>query len=80
MALYGWGMQRRIFLIYGELHWLETQLEALGHQPVPPELKTRMKNLEERTSRVKVSTKYIPMLYNLKDTLAHVRARLIKQG
>ncbi len=79
-ALYGWGMQRKIFLIYGELHWLESEIDKLGSAPPPPELLARMKQLEERANRAKVSAKYMPMLYSLKDTLRTVRARLDRQG
>ena len=79
-SLYGWGMQRKIFLIYGELHWLETQIDALGGRSPGREIWDRMKLLEERTNRVRVSTNYIPMLYNLKETVAYVRARLVRLG
>jgi hypothetical protein len=40
----------------------------------------RMKRLVERTNQVKVSSKYIPMLYSLKDTVERIRTRLEKQG
>jgi TRAP-type uncharacterized transport system substrate-binding protein len=76
MSLYGWGVQRRIFTLYGELHWLESQLDALGKGPVPPELEARMRTLEARARRLRVSSKYIPMVYSLKDTLATVRQQM----
>ncbi len=75
-SLYGWGMQRRIFLIYGELHWLETEINKLGSRPPTEEILTRLKHLEDRTNRVRVSSNYIPMLYSLKENIAYVRARL----
>jgi hypothetical protein len=78
--LYGWGMQRRIFLIYGELHWLEREINQLGARKPTEEILARMKSLEERANRVRVSTNYIPMLYNLKETIAYVRGRLKKAG
>jgi hypothetical protein len=79
-SLYGWGMQRRIFLLYGELHWLEMELNKLGRQPPTEEIRNRMKHLEERADRVRVSSNYIPMLYSLKENIAYVRARLARQG
>jgi len=79
-SLYGWGMQRRIFLIYGELHWLEGELDKLGALPPTPELLARMKHLEERTNRVKVPAAYLPMLFELKSTLGYVRSRLNARG
>jgi hypothetical protein len=79
-SLYGWGMQRRIFLLYGELHWVEMEINKLSGQPPTEEIRTRMKHLEERANRVRVSSNYIPMLYSLKENIAYVRARLAKQG
>jgi TRAP transporter TAXI family solute receptor len=76
MSLYGWGMQRKIFSLYGELHWLETEIDKLGGAAPSGELLTRMQKLEVRVRRVKVSANYMPLLYSLKDTLANVRRRL----
>jgi TRAP-type uncharacterized transport system substrate-binding protein len=75
-SLYGWGMQRRIFLPYGELHWVEMEINKLGQQPPTEEIRNRMKHLEERADRVRVSANYIPMLYSLKENIAYVRGRL----
>jgi TRAP-type uncharacterized transport system substrate-binding protein len=75
MAIYGWGMQRRIFVLYGELHYLETQLDKAEGKSTP-ELKARLKDIEERAHRIKVPAKFVPMLYSLKDSLKGVRARI----
>jgi TRAP-type uncharacterized transport system substrate-binding protein len=79
-SLYGWGMQRKIYLIYGELNFLELEINKLGNRPPTEEILAHLKHLEDRTNRVRVSSTYIPMLYNLKETLAYVRARLESQG
>ena len=79
-SLYGWGMQRKIFLLYGELYWVEMEINKLGNKPATEELLARMKHVEDRANRVKVSSNYIPMLYNLKETLNYVRLRLDKMG
>jgi hypothetical protein len=73
-------MQRKIFLIYGELHWLESQIDKLEGRPAPEALRARMKSLEERTQRVHVARKFIPLLYSLKENLAFVRGRIDEQG
>ena len=78
--LYGWGMQRKIFTAYGELHWIELQVDKLGSGPVPPELEVRMKRLEDRVGRIRLATKYLPMHYSLKDNLASVRERINARG
>ena len=79
-SLYGWGMQRKIFLIYGELYWLESQIDNLGNRAPTKEILDHMKHLEQRANRVRVASNYMPMLYNLKETLAYVRGRLDRQG
>jgi hypothetical protein len=47
-ALYGWSMRRRIFHLYGELKFLEAELEARGVAQAGPELSAR---LEPRAAR-----------------------------
>lgn len=59
-GLYGWGMQRKIFLLYGELHWVESQIERLDGRPVPQDLNDRFTHLEERVRRVRVASNYFP--------------------
>jgi len=75
-ALYGWGMRRRIFLIYGELLWLESEMETRGAGRTTDDLSARLQALERRTQRVRVPPIYIPLLYTLKEHLGHVRGRL----
>jgi TRAP-type uncharacterized transport system substrate-binding protein len=79
-VLYGWGMQRKIYVIYAELHGLVKELDNLGTQAPSADLLARVKRLEEKTNKVRVSTKYIPMLYSLKDTVEHIRERVDKQS
>jgi TRAP-type uncharacterized transport system substrate-binding protein len=79
MAFYGWLIQRKFFQIYGELHWLEREMDKLDGKKPPEELLTRMKHLEHRTNRIKVSSQYVPMLYTLKENVAYVRGRLDRQ-
>jgi hypothetical protein len=67
-------------LIYGELHWLESEIVKLGSKPPTRDILDRMKRLEERTSRVRVASKYMPMLYTLKDNIGTVRAKLQRPG
>ncbi|HJT25460.1 MAG TPA: TAXI family TRAP transporter solute-binding subunit [bacterium] len=78
-SLYGWGMQRKIYLIYGELYFLESEIDKLGNKAPTKEILDRMTHLEQRANRVRVASNYMPMLYNLKETLAYVRGRLDRQ-
>ena len=75
LFIYGWGMQRKIFLIYGELWWLESELAALGSNPPSKELRDELEHLVKRTGRIRVSSKYIPMLYDLKERVGLVQKR-----
>lgn len=79
-SLYGWGMQRKIYLIYGELYFLESEIDKLGQRAPTKGILDRMKHLEERANRVRVASNYMPMLYNLKETIAYVRGRLDRKG
>ncbi len=74
--LYAWGMRRRIFLIYGELRWLENELEDRGAGQSADRLLTRLRDLERRTNRVRVASPYMSMLYTLKAHINLVRGKL----
>jgi TRAP-type uncharacterized transport system substrate-binding protein len=76
MAFYGWAVQRKFYQIYGELHWLEREMDKLDGKKPADEILTRMKSLEGRANRIKVPSKYVPMLYTLKENVAFVRSRL----
>ena len=75
-ALYGWGMRRRIFLIYGELLWLEREMENRGAGQSTDALLTRLSQLERRANRVRVTSPFISMLYILKTHIELVREKL----
>ena len=76
MAFYGWAIQRKFYQIYGELHWLEREMDKLDGKKPADEILNRMKSLEHRANRIKVPSKYVPMLYTLKENVAFVRSRL----
>jgi len=76
MAFYGWAVQRKFYQIYGELHWLEREIDKLDGKKPSDEILSRMKSLEHRANRIKVPSKYVPMLYTLKENVAFVRGRM----
>jgi len=76
MSLYAWVTHRKMYMVYGELHWVEMELDKLGDNPPTEAILIRMNHLEHRTNRMKVAANYMPMLYSLKDTIAQVRRRL----
>jgi hypothetical protein len=74
-ALYGWSMRRRIFRLYGELKYIETELENAGGIPASG-LLTQLQRLEERANRLQLPFAFAPFLYQLRNHIALVRARI----
>jgi len=74
-ALYGWSMRRRIFRLYGELKYIETELENARAIPAA-DLLTQLQRLEERANRLQLPFAFAPFLYQLRNHIALVRARI----
>jgi TRAP-type uncharacterized transport system substrate-binding protein len=79
-ALYGWSMRRRIFRLYGELKFLEAELEAKGLAQVGPQLSARLDQLEQRADHMRVPSAFAHMLYTLRLHIDMVRARIAKRN
>src|SRR5215831_9258237 len=75
-TLYGWNMRRRIFRLYGELKFIEVELEARGGGGrASEELRARLQRLEERANHLFVPFAYAPFLYQLRNHIGLVRSR-----
>ncbi len=74
-TLYGWSMRRRIFRLYGELKFIEVELEARGERAAE-ELSARLQRLEERANHLPVPAAFAHFLYQLRNHIALVRARI----
>ena len=72
-VLYAWSMRRRIFRLYGELKFLEDELEK--GRPAD-ELRPRLDRLEERANHIHVPMAFRQLQYTLRDHIGLVRARL----
>jgi hypothetical protein len=77
-ALYGWGMRRRIFRLYGELRFLEHDLESRHPGQSGGDLTVRLERLEERVNHMRVPVFYSNMLYTLRMHIILVRERFKK--
>jgi TRAP-type uncharacterized transport system substrate-binding protein len=75
-ALYGWGMRRRIFNLYGELKFLEADLEARAPGAPVDNLRASLEKLEHRAHHMRVPVAFAHMLYTLRVHIGLVRARL----
>jgi TRAP-type uncharacterized transport system substrate-binding protein len=75
-GIYGWGMRRRVFRLYGELKFLETQLDARGGSELVTDLHEALEQLEARANRMHTPTAFAHIVYTLRLHIALVRDRL----
>jgi len=75
-ALYGLQMQRRIFRLYGELRFLERDVESHGVGQSTGDLSSRLDRIEEKANRLRVPVFYSNMLYTLRMHISLVRERM----
>jgi TRAP transporter TAXI family solute receptor len=75
-ALYGWGMRRRIFRLYGELKFLEGDLERRNSGEEAGDLMEQLERLDVRANQLQVPLAYENLLYNLRRDIQLVRERL----
>jgi hypothetical protein len=74
-ALYGWSMRRRIHRLYGQLKFIEAELET--STPVEPAaVLEQLDSLEKRANRMRVPVAFTQMLYMLKQHISLVRERI----
>jgi TRAP-type uncharacterized transport system substrate-binding protein len=78
-ALYGWSMRRRIFLLYGELKFLEAEFEA-NTGGGPAVLMEELDHLEARANQMRVPMAFAHLLYTLKHHIGLVRDRIRDGG
>jgi len=74
-ALYGWGMRRRIFRLYGELKFIEIELEARGGRAAE-DLLVRLDRLEDHANHLRIPVGFAQFLYALRLHIDLVRTRL----
>ena len=79
-ALYGWGMRRRIFRLYGELKFLEADLERRDSADAAGDLVDHLDRLEDRANHLQVPLAYTNLLYNLRRDIQLVKERLRRGG
>jgi len=77
-AVYGWQIQRRIYRLYGELRFLEQELEAGEAGTNIDELNSRLDRIEEKAHRLRAQGIYSNMRYTLWMHITLVRERLEK--
>ena len=68
-----WNIRRRIFQLYGELRFIEDELESRGGT-VTSQLLTRLQRWDERARRLRVPMDLVPIVYSLRTHIAMLRA------
>lgn len=79
-SLYGWYVRRRIFLLYGELKFLEREMESPSGTADTAALLARLDRLESRANHLRVPTMFSHFLYTLRVHINLVRGRLQQHG
>jgi hypothetical protein len=69
-------MRRRIFRLYGELKFLERDLERGDFAEGAGDLVDHLDRLEDRANHLQVPLAYTNLLYNLRRDIQLVRERL----
>ena len=77
-ALYGWQIQRQIFRLYGELRFLEHDLDTRGAGQNMDDLNSRLDRIEEKAHGLRAQGIYANMRYTLWMHITMVRERMIK--
>jgi hypothetical protein len=69
-------MRRRIFRLYGELKFLERDLDRSDPAEAAGDLVDHLDRLEERANHLQVPLAYTNLLYNLRRDIRLVREKL----
>ena len=78
-AAYGWGMRRRIYRLYGQLKFLELELDRRRPEQDVTDLVGKLNRLEERANHLRVPAAFAHMLYQLRMHMSIVRTRIEKR-
>ncbi|MBI4203921.1 MAG: TAXI family TRAP transporter solute-binding subunit [Betaproteobacteria bacterium] len=72
-SLYAWRIRRRIYRWYGELKYLELELERNREPAQISEYLARLDTIEQRVSKLKVPLAFSNQLYTLRQHISFVR-------
>jgi TRAP-type uncharacterized transport system substrate-binding protein len=75
-AAYGWAVRRRVFTLYGELKFIEAEMEVRASDVDVKDLLDRLQRLEIRANHLRVPTAFTHFLYTLRIHIGLVRSRL----
>jgi TRAP-type uncharacterized transport system substrate-binding protein len=75
-ALYDWSMRSKVFRLYGEMRFLELQIERGDAKSDLNATAAQLDRIEQRANQLKMPKAYASMVYSLLSHIALVRQRL----
>jgi TRAP-type uncharacterized transport system substrate-binding protein len=75
-ALYDWSMRSKVFRLYGEMRFLELQIERGDAERNLNATSVQLDSIERRANQLKMPKAYASMVYSLLGHIALVRQRL----
>jgi hypothetical protein len=75
-GFYGWSMRRRIYRLYGELKFLEADLERRDPGRPVDDIDARLTDLEHRANSMRVPVTFAHVLYELRLHIGLVRSSI----
>lgn len=78
-SLYSWRVRSRIYRRYGELKFLEAQVESEPERHARDEWLARLDKIEQDVNRIPTPLAYADMLYTLRSHVELVRATMLRK-
>jgi hypothetical protein len=78
-ALYGWRARSRVYKWYGQLKFLERELDEDPAARTRAEWLTELERIEEHVHRVATPLAFANLLYTLREHIALVEAKVLKK-
>ena len=75
-SLYAWLVKSRIYRLYGELRYLETQLHSRQHPLDPETCRRELDAIEDRVNHMRLPVAFSSHLYELRTHIALVRSQI----
>jgi TRAP-type uncharacterized transport system substrate-binding protein len=79
-ALYGWRIRSRIFKWYGQLSFLERELDENPQARARAEWLAELDRIEDRVHRMPTPLAFANLLYTLREHIALVEAKVLKKA
>lgn len=79
-GVYAWAMRRRVYRLYGQLRFVEHELDSEPDAERRATLRAELEQLDHRVERMHVPLAYASLIYTLRLHINLVRTRLTASG